>query len=165
MAIQVGSTLEHSWATFLQNLPHDAPPQPLSSPAMNEAIARIYLRALPSVASVPVWGGFRNDTIYDAVMAHYMSQQAPGMFDLKFLEDPDGPIARLLRCVRHSVSQTRCALFACLAGVAPDGTTWPIETWHFFLHLLHCVQLLLAGTYNKDIKDDMCNTYPYMCKH
>jgi hypothetical protein len=60
-------------------------------------------------------------------------------------QDVEGPIGRLLRGTRLSVGNTRAATFAYFTGVHPDGTCWPPATWHFFLHLLHGLQLLLAG--------------------
>ncbi len=60
-------------------------------------------------------------------------------------QDTEGPIARLLRCTRQSCGTTRAGMFANFTGVSPDGVLWPSQTWHFFLHLLHCLQILLAG--------------------
>ncbi len=73
------------WAAFIQSLPAHAPLQPLSAPALNEAIVRVYLRALPTVEASPVWGAMRSDTVYDAIMEHYTSQRAPGTFASDFL--------------------------------------------------------------------------------
>ncbi len=61
-------------------------------------------------------------------------------------------MARLLRCARRQADQTRAGMFACFAGVSPDGTAWPPQTWHFFLHVLHCLQLLLAGTWQSTVR-------------
>ncbi len=62
------------------------PLQPLSPSALNEAIVRIYTRALATVETTPVWGAMRSDTVYDAIMDHYAHQRAPGTFNNTFLE-------------------------------------------------------------------------------
>jgi hypothetical protein len=61
------------------------------------------------------------------------------------LQDVDGPIGRLLRSAQRHCGHTRVSTFACLCGVSPDGVAWPPQTWHFLLHVLHCLRLLLAG--------------------
>lgn len=126
--------------------------QPLSCSALSEAIVRIYMRALDAggdpTAAGPAWGAPRHDTVYDAIMDHYTSQRAKGTFSLELLGDVEGPVGRLLRCVRSNVDgSTRIATFASLTGVSPDGTCWAPPTWHFLLHLLHGLRMLLAGTW------------------
>jgi hypothetical protein len=60
-------------------------------------------------------------------------------------KDVEGPVGRLLRCVRASAAHTRAGLFALLTGVSPDGATLPPSAWHFLLHVLHALRGLLAG--------------------
>ena len=70
----------------------------------------------------------------------------PNQPTVLFSQDTDGAIGRFLRCVRLTApTNTRAALFANLTGLSPDGTMWPPATWHFLLHLLHALRLLLAG--------------------
>ncbi|KAJ9530855.1 hypothetical protein QJQ45_028824, partial [Haematococcus lacustris] len=168
---QTGLALEHEWAAFLQSLPLRSPPlQPLTAQALADAIARIMLRTLPSVKKEPAWGEARQDTVYDAIMAHYTSQVAPGAFASGYVQvrilpavsrfktitrcDVEGPVARLLRCVAGAAeTNTRAALFAYLTGVHPSGTpAWPPATWHFLIHVLFALQQLLGGIWKSVCK-------------
>jgi len=150
---QTGQALSPEWAAFIQSFPEQEPVQPMSAGAICEAIVRIYVRSLPSVSSIPVWGEYdRSDTIYDAIMDHYTSRKAPGAFIEQYLQDLEGPIGRLMRSVKRHCNNTRIGTFAYLAGLSPDGVVWPPATWHFLLHVLHCLRLLLAGTWHSTVK-------------
>lgn len=116
------------------------------------------------VTDVPCWGPKRGDTIYDAIMDHYNSQRAPGAFTAAFIRDPDGPIARLLRSCRTHQSVTKVAMFTFFTGTNKDGVVWTSDTWHFFLHLLYCLRVLMAGASRVGVR--VATSYPGdRCSH
>ena len=36
-------------------------------------------------------------------------------------------------------------MFGHFVGLTSDGVHWSQESWHFFLHVLYCIRLLLGG--------------------
>ena len=75
----------------------------------------------------------------------FLTHLTPPLICSMTLQDLEGPIARLMRSVKSNRNNTRIGTFAYLAGLSPDGVVWPPATWHFLLHVLHCLRLLLAG--------------------
>ncbi|KAG1675162.1 hypothetical protein FOA52_003385 [Chlamydomonas sp. UWO 241] len=145
---QTGAALESEWARFMQALPRSPPEAQLSESALSEAIVRIYLRAVDSVEDVPVWGAERTDTVHDAIMAHYQGAAAPGLFCSEYLEDVEGPLGRLLRTARGTQTGSfKVSGFCAFLGVQASGVAWSQPAWHFFLHALHCVRLLMSSTW------------------
>ena len=104
-----------------------------------------HLFQVSSIEGLPVWGAQRTDTIYDAVMAHYQAQTAPGTFNGAFLKEADSPLARLFRSCTPYQGNTKVAIFCFFLGTSHQGVQWSRDAWHFFIHLLHALKLLLAG--------------------
>ncbi|KAG2495568.1 hypothetical protein HYH03_006168 [Edaphochlamys debaryana] len=135
------------WLRYAASLPPLPPGLALSVASLTETIVRIYLRAGMTVEDVPTWGPPRHDTIHDAIMAHYTSQRAPGSFSSDLITDPESPVARLLGSAALAAKNTKVACFLYFLGLSPEGVHWPSPTWHFFLALLHCLRVLLSGTW------------------
>ena len=85
------------------------------------------------------------DTVYDAIMSHYQGQLAPGTFNRAFLEEPDSPLGRLLGSCSPHLGNTKVASFCFFLGTSDQSVRWSRDAWHFFIHLLHGMKLLLAG--------------------
>ena len=105
-----------------------------------------HIPQVSTVEGLPVWGAQRTDTVYDAIMSHYQAQApSPGTFAASLLEGPDGPVARLIRSCPPHEGGTKVATFCFFLGTSRSGVRWSRDAWHFFLHLLHALKLLLAG--------------------
>ncbi|KAG2448505.1 hypothetical protein HYH02_006396 [Chlamydomonas schloesseri] len=135
------------WSRFAAGLPPLRPQLSLSLASLTDTIVRIYTRAEATIEDVPTWGPTRQDTVQDAVMAHYSSQRAPGTFIADLIRDPESPIARLLGSAQLHARNTKVACFLYFLGLSPEGVHWPSPAWHFFLHTLHCLRILTAGTW------------------
>ena len=115
-----------TWASHIPHIPH--------------------IPQVSTVEGLPVWGAQRTDTVYDAIMSHYQAQApSPGTFAASLLEGPDGPVARLIRSCPPHEGGTKVATFCFFLGTSQSGVRWSRDAWHFFLHLLHALKLLLAG--------------------
>ncbi|GIL91134.1 hypothetical protein Vretifemale_18794 [Volvox reticuliferus] len=147
VSCQTDSDCPDDWARFANHLPPLPPRLSLSLPALVDTIVRIYVRASGTVEEVPTWGAPRHDTIHDAIMAHYTSQRAPGTFQLELLKEPESPISRLLSSAIGQARNTKVAGFLYFLNLSPEGVHWRSPTWHFFLHVLHCLRVLLSGTW------------------
>ncbi|GIL65879.1 hypothetical protein Vafri_19521 [Volvox africanus] len=147
VSCQTESECPDDWARFANHLPPLPPRLSLSLPALVDTIVRIYVRAAGTVEEVPTWGAPRHDTIHDAIMAHYTSQRAPGTFQLELLKDPESPISRLLSSSIGQARNTKVAGFLYFLNLSPEGVHWRSPTWHYFLHVLHCLRVLLSGTW------------------
>ncbi|GLI60595.1 hypothetical protein VaNZ11_002742 [Volvox africanus] len=147
VSCQTDSDCPDDWARFANHLPPLPPRLSLSLPALVDTIVRIYVRASGTVEEVPTWGAPRHDTIHDAIMAHYTSQRAPGTFQLELLKDPESPISRLLSSSISQARNTKVAGFLYFLNLSPEGVHWRSPTWHYFLHVLHCLRVLLSGTW------------------
>ncbi len=44
------------------------------------------------------------------------------------------------------------ASFLYFCNLSPEGVYWSTPAWHFFLHVLHCLRVLLAGTWRVIVK-------------
>ncbi|MEW5312328.1 MAG: hypothetical protein WDW38_003970 [Sanguina aurantia] len=136
------------------------PPAPgLTLTALLDTIVKVYVRKVGTVQDVPCWGVTRTDTMFDALMDHYSAQRAPGLFAIDFLSDPEGPMVRWVQgpmvrlfssCRRHS-THPKVAMFARFTGASADGVFWRSDVFHFLLHLLYCLRVLLAGSWRSSI--------------
>ena len=61
------------------------------------------------------------------------------------MQDPDSPIGRLLSSMRSYLDNTKVSMFAFFTGLSPDGVFWSPKAFHFMLHTLFCLRVLLAG--------------------
>ncbi|GFR39671.1 hypothetical protein Agub_g142 [Astrephomene gubernaculifera] len=145
--MQTESEAPEEWSRYLVSLPPLPPRLVLSLGSLADAIVRIYLRAAGTVESLPTWGPPRHDTIHDAIMDHYTSQRAPGSYNADLLSDPHSPVARLLGSALQQARNTKVAIFLYFLNMSPEGVHWPSPAWHFFLQVLHCLRVLLSGTW------------------
>ncbi|GAX78644.1 hypothetical protein CEUSTIGMA_g6082.t1 [Chlamydomonas eustigma] len=152
VSTQTDVELESNWASYIRQLPRKPPSQPLSLAVLSEAIVRVYVRQVNSVELLPVSGAQRKDTIYDDIMVHYQAQIAPGTFKSSYLQDDESPVARLVRSCPKYEHCTKVAMFCFFLGTSSQAVHWNTAAWHFFLHCLHCLKVLLAGTWRSTVR-------------
>eukprot|EP00775_Hariotina_reticulata_P013679 gene13679-13801_t len=179
VAVQSDAPVQPEWLCFLARLPGLSVTHALHPKAVAEATVRIYLRALhqqgerwqqeqhirqgPAGLVQQLGGG--SSTLLDVMMEHYSQQQREQQrssalltYDAALWKDPEGPVCRLLlSCQSLASSNTKAALFCCLAGTQQPGADascgWGQQHWHHFLLLLHAIKRLTAGSWKSTIKD------------
>lgn len=72
------------------------------------------------------------------------------MYD--YIQDPNGPIGRLLRSAQLHAGTTKVATFLYFVGTSPDGVYWTAPSYHFYLSCLFCLRVLLGATWRVTCK-------------